>query len=226
VISRPMLYKQFGVTLVLLFGLNGCASTHPVIATIANGESRGARPSAAPKVRALSPWITAIEPYAATEVPTLIPDAVVPVPLSMQQLPGTSPPIPFSLPPLETVTALATIKTRSLSHQPAHQLPTAVPGQLRKPTQPATTPLLSEQEFLAEYARISIEMVSASRVEYRRERGFCACPEDLHFDGQLCGERSGYHGPKHAQPLCYTSDVTPQMAADYKRTNSLIFSVR
>jgi hypothetical protein len=86
--------------------------------------------------------------------------------------------------------------------------------------------LQSERDFLAEYARITVEMVNASKAEYRLERGICACPEDLHFDGQVCGERSGYLGPKHAQPLCYTSDVTPEMAADFKRTKSLLFSVR
>ena len=104
--------------------------------------------------------------------------------------------------------------------------PVAVPDQPPQPVQPLKNAILSEPDHRADFKRIAVTMVSASKDEYRKEKGLCACPEDIDFDGQLCGERSGYYGPKHNQSLCYISDVTPEMAADYTRTKSLMFSMR
>jgi hypothetical protein len=44
----------------------------------------------------------------------------------------------------------------------------------------------------------------------------CACPYNIARDGSNCGARSAYARPGGAAPLCYPSDVSNQMVADWK----------
>jgi hypothetical protein len=45
----------------------------------------------------------------------------------------------------------------------------------------------------------------------------CACPYNSARNGSNCGKRSAYSRPGGASPLCYPSDVTDQMVADWKQ---------
>jgi hypothetical protein len=45
----------------------------------------------------------------------------------------------------------------------------------------------------------------------------CACPYNSARNGSSCGGRSAYSRPGGAAPLCYSSDVTDGMVADWKR---------
>lgn len=41
--------------------------------------------------------------------------------------------------------------------------------------------------------------------------GRCPCPYNVMRNGRSCGQRSAYSRPGGASPLCYPSDVTPEM---------------
>lgn len=41
--------------------------------------------------------------------------------------------------------------------------------------------------------------------------GSCPCPYNLASNGSRCGKRSAYSRPGGASPICYKSDVTPEM---------------
>jgi hypothetical protein len=45
----------------------------------------------------------------------------------------------------------------------------------------------------------------------------CACPYNSARNGSSCGRRSAYSRPGGVEPLCYPSDVTDGMVADWKR---------
>lgn len=51
--------------------------------------------------------------------------------------------------------------------------------------------------------------------------GRCPCPYSSMKNGRACGRRSAYSRPGGASPLCYPSDITPNMIQDYKNTNSV-----
>jgi len=47
--------------------------------------------------------------------------------------------------------------------------------------------------------------------------GNCACPDHIAQNGNSCGKRSAYCRPGGRRPLCYLSDVTPEMIASYRQ---------
>lgn len=47
--------------------------------------------------------------------------------------------------------------------------------------------------------------------------GTCPCPYSIDSAGRMCGGRSAYSRPGGAAPICYASDVTPQMISDYRK---------
>lgn len=49
--------------------------------------------------------------------------------------------------------------------------------------------------------------------------GSCPCPYNLARNGSKCGKRSAYSRPGGASPLCYPSDVTPEMIQEFKNTH-------
>lgn len=51
--------------------------------------------------------------------------------------------------------------------------------------------------------------------------GNCACPYNLASNGSLCGRRSAYSKPGGYSPICYPSDVTPEMVKQYKKTHKI-----
>jgi len=50
--------------------------------------------------------------------------------------------------------------------------------------------------------------------------GRCPCPYNVDRAGRSCGRRSAYSRPGGYSPICYESDVTPQMVQQYRTTNS------
>ena len=46
--------------------------------------------------------------------------------------------------------------------------------------------------------------------------GSCACPYSIDQAGQRCGSTSAYDRPGRRSLLCYPSDVTAKMVADYR----------
>lgn len=62
-------------------------------------------------------------------------------------------------------------------------------------------------------SEIASQLIAASRAVYP---GPCACPYDTDRRGHLCGERSAYSKPGGWEPLCYESDVTPDLIYKYR----------
>jgi len=46
--------------------------------------------------------------------------------------------------------------------------------------------------------------------------GTCPCPYNTDRAGRACGRRSAYSRPGGYAPICYDSDVTPQMIARWR----------
>lgn len=50
--------------------------------------------------------------------------------------------------------------------------------------------------------------------------GSCACPYSRDRGGRRCGRRSAWSRPGGYSPICYTSDVTPRMIDQWRRTHN------
>ena len=46
--------------------------------------------------------------------------------------------------------------------------------------------------------------------------GPCACPYNVARNGSMCGRRSAYSKPGGYSPVCYASQVTPEMVREYR----------
>ena len=46
--------------------------------------------------------------------------------------------------------------------------------------------------------------------------GSCPCPYSVARNGSSCGRRSAYSRPGGYAPLCYATDVTPDMVRQYR----------
>jgi hypothetical protein len=62
-------------------------------------------------------------------------------------------------------------------------------------------------------SRIKKILIKRSHAYYS---GNCPCPYNRTSRGHKCGKRSAYSRPGGASPLCYASDVTAQMVAEYR----------
>ena len=49
-----------------------------------------------------------------------------------------------------------------------------------------------------------------------RYSGNCPCPYNTARNGSRCGKRSAYSKPGGASPICYETDVTPEMVKTWK----------
>jgi hypothetical protein len=47
--------------------------------------------------------------------------------------------------------------------------------------------------------------------------GPCACPYNLAHNGSMCGRRSAYSRPGGYAPICYESQITPEMIRTYRQ---------
>lgn len=62
-------------------------------------------------------------------------------------------------------------------------------------------------------AAIVSAIISRSRASYP---GNCGCPDDRDRAGRRCGGRSAYSRAGGYSVVCYPSDVTPQMVANFR----------
>ncbi len=85
---------------------------------------------------------------------------------------------------------------------------------------------LSSDDMVKEMQKTASIMIVASKEEYRKFNGSCACPDDRNVNGERCGDQSGYHGPAFRKPLCYIADVSPDMIVEFRRTGSILFAGR
>ena len=67
-------------------------------------------------------------------------------------------------------------------------------------------------------AQIRQMMLRESIAKYS---GSCPCPYSTDRAGRKCGARSAYSKPGGAAPLCFETDVTPKMVADYRKEHGL-----
>ena len=49
--------------------------------------------------------------------------------------------------------------------------------------------------------------------------GNCPCPYNTAKNGSSCGRRSAYSRAGGESPICYESDVTPEVVREYKSRN-------
>jgi hypothetical protein len=47
--------------------------------------------------------------------------------------------------------------------------------------------------------------------------GPCPCPYNVMRNGRACGGRSAYSKPGGYSPICYATDVTPEMVRAYRK---------
>ena len=63
-------------------------------------------------------------------------------------------------------------------------------------------------------AQVKQSIIQASIASYP---GPCACPYNTMRNGRACGRRSAYSRPGGYAPICYATDVTPEMVRDYRK---------
>jgi hypothetical protein len=63
-------------------------------------------------------------------------------------------------------------------------------------------------------AAVKQQIIKQSITSYS---GNCPCPYNTARNGSKCGKRSAYSRPGGASPICFESDVTPEMVEAYKR---------
>jgi len=66
-------------------------------------------------------------------------------------------------------------------------------------------------------AAIVVVLIAASVAGYV---GNCSCPQNTDKAGHSCGKRAAYHRPGGWKPLCFPTDVTPQMIEAYRKTGN------
>lgn len=90
--------------------------------------------------------------------------------------------------------------------------PTAaeVPHEAREEIRPPKAPVVATSVIIA-------RLLAESRTSYP---GNCACPDDVDKRGHRCGARSAYSRPGGYAPLCYPRDVTAEMIAKYRKTQT------
>ncbi len=77
------------------------------------------------------------------------------------------------------------------------------------------SPSKKETAVVLTAAAITAILIAESVASYRASRP-CACPYNETRTGASCGSRSAWSRPGGASPLCYASDITPEMIAGYR----------
>jgi hypothetical protein len=69
-------------------------------------------------------------------------------------------------------------------------------------------------------SEIRQQIVEQSVAAYLATGHPCACPYNSARNGSRCGGRSAYSKPGGADPLCYPTDVSDGMVAEWRREHS------
>jgi hypothetical protein len=92
----------------------------------------------------------------------------------------------------------------------------SIADQIRHPQgQQLVQQRLQKQNALTD-AQIAALVVQDSRSTYYATGHPCACPDDHMRNGRNCGGTSAYVRPGGAHPLCYATDVSPEMIRQYR----------
>lgn len=76
--------------------------------------------------------------------------------------------------------------------------------------------LLCGSAYAASDAQIRQAIIQESLASYP---GNCPCPYNVDRRGHACGRRSAYSRPGGYEPICYASDVTPDMVRNYRASH-------
>jgi hypothetical protein len=76
------------------------------------------------------------------------------------------------------------------------------------------------QELLTD-AVIVATLIAASVALYKSSGRPCACPEDKMRNERTCGGNSAWSRSGGLEPLCYPTDVTPEMINDYRKNKTI-----
>lgn len=76
--------------------------------------------------------------------------------------------------------------------------------------------VLSSPALAASDAEVKQAVIRESIASYS---GSCPCPYNTARNGSSCGRRSAYSRAGGYAPICYASDVTPEMVSNYRRTH-------
>ena len=75
------------------------------------------------------------------------------------------------------------------------------------------------REYLSD-ADIQQQILADAAASYVLDGHVCACPYHLTRNGTSCGRRSPYRRVVGGWgPVCYASDVTPEMITEWRRTH-------
>ncbi len=130
------------------------------------------------------------------------------------------PPLAPPPPPLSVAVPAATAPP-STPNMERRVAPVATPATPRVSSAPTTrTDVDGERPDTLEVAKIAALIVAASRSAYYARGRPCACPDDTMRNGRRCGGNSAYSKPGGARPLCFASDVSPEMIARFRATGS------
>lgn len=80
----------------------------------------------------------------------------------------------------------------------------------------ARAPDDATQREILDDAAIAALIIAGSVAMYKAMGRPCACPADQTRNGQRCGGRSAWSKAGGARPLCFPSDVTPDMISAYR----------
>jgi hypothetical protein len=83
-----------------------------------------------------------------------------------------------------------------------------------------TVTLPAQAKAPATDADIRQQIIQDSIATYQATGHPCACPYNSARDGSNCGARSAYSKRGGASPICYPSDVTDGMLANWKRQHA------
>ena len=124
----------------------------------------------------------------------------------------------FAVPPADATPAYAGSGPAQAAAPPSYQQTASLPASQWAPatTQalPATQPVKQSALAPADPDKAIVrQLISTSRMAFA---GSCACPYDEDKSGR-CGDRSAYSRGARNKPLCFATDVTPEMISRQRK---------
>jgi hypothetical protein len=87
--------------------------------------------------------------------------------------------------------------------------------------QTETAPKNSTTKEVLTDAAIAALIIAGSIALYKATGHPCACPSDTMRNGRACGRRSAWSKPGGARPLCFPTDITPDMISAYRASEAI-----
>ena len=96
----------------------------------------------------------------------------------------------------------------------AMETPAGSPAPIASTTSEPIEEKLQESAPVLTNLEIAQQLIAQSLAHYP---GSCPCPYNSDRAGRRCGGRSAYSKPGGYAPLCFETDITPEMIQDYRR---------